>query len=348
MRNGSFKTMLARKLSCVAIMGEKRVQELKFYGITQTSVLEDVFHKIEFLPTLVDDVLPVRAYNKKKAAADIFDKIVREADMERNTGGVIITAEKLPDDLLASACDRIWQVNMPDVSNDKAMWFQTISDLSIAELTRVYVEYIVALLSNIDSVRRDIHHVLNELSLPPQLIGKTRIEDHYKYLILIEHLYNTYLLKLNNDGIAQSKILLHNATLQQERTIRIDKESQTLDYVYFTYKALLSKESMLKPVCNRDKYIEMVNSNAGVTGKPFFSQGEYIYVLPEILSDELFRLTGRPVQRKAFVNALERNGILVSTEGNSKTVTMKGASRHYKLYKETLIKYGENSTRIVY
>lgn len=107
-----------------------------------------------------------------------------------------------------------------------------------------------------------------------------------------------------------------------------------IDIPYYTYQVLLRQQSKVKIILNQDEY-EKESSKSFVA----LLINNYIFIKPTILLEAINDYTNSTIPLKKISTELEKEGILISGGGNSKTVTGLKAGRHYKLKKDKLINY---------
>lgn len=335
-KHGAFKTMLAKRV--ISVLPNSSYQELKFYNLSKNTVLEETLYNTEIFTVLIDDIIPVNGYSQKKRYSDIFDWVSRSGDRERFKGGAIITAERIPEEVVSSAYDRIWEIKMPILNDvEKKRWYTVLSEVTKQDLAVFYVEYCRKLMMNYDSVMEEISYFWSSFELPGNINRKTRIADHFEYIVLSEYLLKKYYLE-HDVTIASvckdSSSTIKRAEIQQNRILKMDRCNMNIDIPYYTYQVLLRQQSKVKIILNQDEY-EKESSKSFVA----LLINNYIFIKPTILLEAINDYTNSTIPLKKISTELEKEGILISGGGNSKTVTGLKAGRHYKLKKDKLINY---------
>lgn len=336
-RHGSFKSMFSRRM--ITIFENDRMQEIKFYNLKKSTELEEVLSGTEIFTVLIDDIIPVNGYSQKKRYADIFDWVSRSGDRERFKGGVVVTAERVPEEVVSSAYDRIWEINMPAFNdNDKKLWYTTLSNITNQDMSYFFVDYCRKLMMNYDSVMDDIKEFWECFKLPTGITRETRIADHFEFIVLSEYLLKKYYLFLP-DVSAESicnnnSYLIKKAVNQQNRIIKMDMSNRDIDIPYLAYQVLLGSGHRIKIIPNRTEY-----EADKTTECKALLDGDYIFVKPDILLEAINRQADTVVSVRKLSSELEKERILISGEGNSKTVTGIKNGRHYKLSYKKLISY---------
>lgn len=336
-RHGSFKSMLSRRT--ITLLEDDRGQEIKFYNLKKNTELEELLSNTEIFPILIDDIIPVNGYGQKKRYADIFDWVSRSGDRERFKGGVIVTAERIPEEVVSSAYDRIWEISMPTFKDeDKKQWYSILSDVTNQDLAYFYVDYCRKLMMNYDRVLKDINIFWESFELPVGIKRETRIADHFEFLVLSEYLLKKYYLGLPEVTVGTvcntNTYLIKRAESQQNRIMKMDMRNREIDLPYHAYQVLLGSGHSIKIIPNRTEYeADKANECKALL------DGDYIFVKPDVLREAINHHADSVITVKKLSSGLEKERILVSGEGNSKTVTGLKSGRHYKLDYKKLISY---------
>ena len=345
-RHGSFKTMLSKRTTF--LLADSRIQEEKFYNLSKNASLEELLDDTEIYTVLIDDIIPVKGYNQKKRFADVFDWVSRSGDRERFKGGTIITAERIPDEVVSSAYDRIWEIKMPAFTDaEKINWYTALSDVTNRDLAIFYIDYCRKLMKNYDEVLTDIRDFWTSFELPECISRATRIADHFEFIVLSEFLFQKYYLEQMGMTIANiqrydnNSLLVKGAELQQKRIQKMDKSNCDADIAYSSYQVILSTKRTINLIASRSDY----EKNCVNTSNALLN-GNYIYIKPAVLHEAINKYTGLNFTLKMISSSLEQEGILYSGGGNSKTVTEIKCGRHYKLNQQKLIAYREEYVRV--
>lgn len=158
------------------------------------------------------------------------------------------------------------------------------------------------------------------------------------FIVLSEYLLKKYYLFLP-DVSAESicnnnSYLIKKAVNQQNRIIKMDMSNRDIDIPYLAYQVLLGSGHRIKIIPNRTEY-----EADKTTECKALLDGDYIFVKPDILLEAINRQADTVVSVRKLSSELEKERILISGEGNSKTVTGIKNGRHYKLSYKKLISY---------
>ena len=187
-------------------------------------------------------------------------------------------------------------------------------------------------------MQKDINIFWESFELPAGIKRETRIADHFEFLVLSEYLLKKYYLGLPEVTVGTvcntNTYLIKRAESQQNRIMKMDMRNREIDIPYHAYQVLLGSGHRIKIIPNRTEYeADKANECKALL------DGDYIFVKPDVLREAINHHADSVITVKKLSSGLEKERILVSGEGNSKTVTGLKSGRHYKLDCKKLISY---------
>ena len=308
-RRASLKTSFARKLI-------KKENEVKFYNLTGNLFdLLDSFNG----PVLLDDVYAFSDYRKRNQMSDLINAAVRQSDpMVRERGNVvIITAETLPTQIIASGLDRIFEIPIREkvcTSEFKEQAWKTLSAIPnefIGELEACYAELLAENQKQVEMLIRDF---LNGFETPSELDYQTRFVLHSRFLILSEFIFTAVFCNgiPLHDVQAYRKRVIAGAVRQHKHVLMRDARDKKIDFTVATYK-LIQANKYLEFCYDPKKYI------AG--GKRALMKDGCLWVSANVLLFALREMLGQNVSEKALRAALRETGALIQERATVATVS---------------------------
>ncbi len=337
-RMGNFKTTLARIVTF--ILEQEELQEVPFYLLPKTKVLEEKMKLLTGMNLLIDDVFLSATQYGNNRKADLLNIIARYGDKKWYKTGIIITAEQMPEKLILSGRDRIFQLDIPDLkSEEKAeLWKKCgcIPDYMMAQVSECFVQ---SLMENYDSVIKDIEYFLQKYQYPEGLNADTRIADHVKYMQLVEFLYRKYMCNGDEAYSAREQFesVLYEKAVRQHKEIRFAIHEQKIDYVREIYKMLNSDNMYLVMVSNRRFYAP--------DGKNFLIEYGRYYVTGSALYYGMIKYLGRTISRKVLSDALFDAGVLETDNSGGRTQKTYWNRRHYVISRQVIEAYCDISDK---
>ncbi len=330
-KHGSFKTSLARRV-VIHLPGDR--QEIHFYNKPNISAFNSVKEQSDIFTIHVDDVLTVRDYMKKQKYADLYETIVRMTDREMYRGVTIVTSERIPDGVAASAYDRVWTVSMPNFEpDDKDRWYSVLSDIEKQDVSIFYVYILQNLMKHYDSFIRDLSGFFDKVTFPGEL-KRTRFHDHLKFLAFSKFIVEKYYFETVHDmeGFEKKCEILTNQAIELQKMVEErDRCEEPLDYRKIVSEILLGKGAFV-PYTEKDRY----DNAAETSDKVYFSKNGYFFVRAYPLAAEIEKRYGYRVTPTTLGKELEKCLLRAPNVGDSKNVTGFKSGRHMRLSSEML------------
>ncbi len=334
-RHGSFKTQLARK---VVIHLPDNSQEIHFYDKSDINSFNSVKKHNDLFTIHVDDILSAKNYIKKKNYADLYEIIVRASDRQSYSSGTILTAEKIPDEVAASAYDRVWDVPMPAFTpEDKKKWFAVISSIEDSEISTFYVDLVKELLLHYADVTADITTFFDKIPFSEEL-RDTRMYDHLCFIAFSKFMLEKYYFGITEDMDkfwGKCSLLVERAFEQQEVITEMDVDEADIDYRMVVSEIFFKGGSPFYPFKDKNKYNALQDNER----KAFFYDDRYLYILPDELAEEVLIKTGKSVTIKMLGKELDKCKFRVPTDGESKNVSGFNRGRHMRLSLDRVLQF---------
>lgn len=332
-RMGYFKTTFARIAAFV--LEQDELQEIPFYRMPKESALDERVNLLAGINLLIDDVFASATQYSNKRKADLFNNIVRYGDKRLYKTGIIITAEQIPEDLILSGRDRIFELHIPDLTSEKRveLWNRSkcIPKNLMAQITK---EFVRVLEENHKAVIQDIEHFIDSYQYPPMLKTDLRIAGHVEYICLVEFLYRKYLCDGNPVYSRQEEFesALFQEAVRQYEEIRTEFRKQDINYTKEVYKMLNSGNRYLRMESNAYTYKP--------DGKNFFADHFRYYVTGTALLYGMMNYLGSGnVGRKKLIDALYDSGVLETDGSGARTQKTRWGTRHYIISRQMMETY---------
>lgn len=332
-RMGHFKTTFARIAAFV--LKQEELQEIPFYRMPKERTLDERVNLLAGINLLIDDVFASATQYSNKRKSDLFNTIVRYGDKRLYKAGIIITAEQIPEDLILSGRDRIFELHIPDLTSKKRveLWNRSkcIPQNIMAQITK---EFARALEENHQVVIQDIEYFINSYQYPLGLGTDLRIAGHAEYISLVEFLYRKYLCDGNPEYSRQEEFesALYREAARQYVEIRAEFREQNINYIQEVYRMLNSG----------NRYLRM-ESNAYIyepDGKNFFANHLRYYITGTALMYGMMNYLGSSnISRKLIIDALYDAGMLETDGSGARTQKTKWGTRHYVISRQMMEAY---------
>lgn len=320
---GSMKTTVSRVVS---------KHEIKFYSLSATTdKLKELDGNI-----LIDDIFPKNTSYGKQRQAELLNLLVRNGDRSLTNCGIILTAEYMPNELLASGRDRVWEVKMPVSfieANKEEVWdllMQIPSDF-MEELLALYEK---ELCENKEDVAHAVKDFLSAYRMPDGLSYKTRFGVHLKMLLLSEYVFRNFFCTGISvyDEQKYCQALTASAIMQQNSVLK--REAQ-IDFVLALNEMLFGGRKCIQVITSLKEYKEHMELN----GRCCWLDDGKVWIRRSILLEAASIYLGYVVNKKEFIQALDCVGIL-EKEGNSVSKSAsKIGKRHLSINCELLKMY---------
>lgn len=336
---GHFKTTMARIATC--ILEQEYLQELKFYQAPRPEMLEERIRMVEGMNLLIDDIFPATGQYSKARQADLLNIISRYGDKRGYKAGIIITAEHMPEKLILSGRDRIFQLDIPFMdSEEKTRLYNKSRCIRSSLMAQVSENFVKSLMDNFDEVIKDITEFIQNYQPLEGLNADTRIGNHAEYLLLSEFLYRKYICDGNEEWSMRKqfeKVLGISAVKQHKAICRMVSGKET-DYTQAVYNMLTGGNKYLRMENNRDNYMP--------DGKNFLILDGKYYVTRTALQFGMIRYMERTVSMRKVSDALWDAGVLEVDNGGART--RKGFSnvRHYVISRQAIEMYCGAAERV--
>lgn len=308
-RRASLKTSFARKLI-------KKENELKFYNLKG-----NIFEILDSFEgnVLIDDVYAFKDYRRRNFMSDVFNAITRQSDPAVRNGSnvVIITAESIPTQIIASGRDRIFELPIREkvcTSEFKERAWKTLSAIPedfIAELEECYATQLKENKEMVDFLIRDF---LDNYQTPAELDYQTRFVLHSKFLILSELIFT----KVFCNGIPlhdvqeYQKRVVAGAVRQHKYVLMCDKRDKENNLAVATYK-LIQANKYFEICYDPKKYVP--------GGKRVLMKEGCMWVWSKVLLSALREMLGQNINDDVLRGALRETGALIQERANVATVS---------------------------
>lgn len=330
---GSFKTTLARLV--VFVLEKESLQEMKFFHTPSLNQIEERLKQLDGFNLLMDDIFPAKSQYRRDKQADLLNNISRFGDRRQYKSGIIITAEKLPEQLIVSGRERVFELHVShmDTEKKKEVWdkLQRIPSNFMATISETFKQI---LFERSNDVINDINEFLEQYEMPDGLSLDTRIGIHVKYIELTEFLYRRYFCNGEERMCMteQFKKALHETGIKQHNAICKAKAEQQMDYVREVYKMMTSGGKYLKMEGCRDDY-EPVGNNF------LLWEGKY-YITSDTLRYGMQRYLNRPANVKEISRLLCEAGVMETDASGARSKKCRGLmERHYVISCSAIQKY---------
>lgn len=306
-RRGSMKTTVSRVVS---------QHEIKFYS------LSTVMDKLGELDgnVLIDDIFPKNTSYGKQRQAERLNLLVRNGDRSLKNCGIILTAEYMPNELLASGRDRVWEVKMPVsfIEANKGMVWDLLQQIPAGYMEEFLALYEKELCENKEDVVYAIKTFLDNYQMPDGLSYKTRFGVHLKMLLLSEHVFRSFFCMGISvyDEQKCCQAMVTSAIIQQDEVL---KREENVDFVLVINEMLFGGGKHIQVITSLKEYREHMEQNDRCC---WINDGK-VWIRRSILLEAASIYLGYVVNKKEFIQALDCVGIL-EKEGNS---VSKSASR---------------------
>lgn len=321
-RRGNFKTTLARM--AVLVLGQEELQEIKFFRTPSLDMIEERVRLLTGMNLLIDDIFPASGQYQRAKQSDLLNQLSRFGDKRLYKAGIIITAERIPDQLILSGRDRIFQLDIPNMSTDRKnkLW-DKCREIPEDFMTCVSESFKECLIKKTDEVIDDIVRFMEQYNLPDGLNLETRIGIHTEYIELTEFLYKKYFCNESTEqkNTGQFTAKLYEIAIKQHCEICQSTSEDEIDYVREVYKMMTAKNKYLKMEGNRDEY--------NPDGRNFLVWKGKFYITSDALQYGMQIYMNRTVSLKKISRTLCDAGVLETDAGsaNSKRCGLK--VRHY-------------------
>lgn len=321
-RTGSFKTTLARMT--VFVLEKESEQEMKFCRTSSLNQVEERLKRLDGRNLLIDDIFPAQSQYQRDKQADLLNNLSRLGDRRQYKSGIVITAEKVPEQLILSGWERVLEVSVPSMDSEtkQDVWdrLQMIPDDFMAAISEAF-EHI--LIEHSDAVIDDIKLFLQQYKFPYGLNLDTRIGIHVKYLELTEFLYRQHFC--DGDEVSSMtgkfKEALHATAIRQHKDICKTSLEEDMDYVWEVYKMMTSKDKYLKMEGDFDNYEP--------DGKNFLIRDGKYYITFDALRYGMQMYLNRPANVREISRLLFDAGVMETDASGARSKKCGLRVRHY-------------------
>lgn len=330
-KRGHFKTLLSKMVVAVT---KSDLHEVKFFSTRNCEQLGRILKEMEGFNVLIDDIFPVSTSYKKQKQRDLLNVLSRYSERMRCNTGIIITAEHMPQEIIASGYDRMLELKISNMtSKEKETVWEKYHNLPDDFMAAVFEGYASALMQNFDQVRVSIKEYLKKYALPRGLSFDTRMGVHVRYLQLSEYLYRKFWCDGNeNDSCMKTycENLYQTAMRQQNKVLMVERSQQEVDYIKETYNVITNGTNYLVPCFSNQEYKP--------TGNNYFLTNDKIIITPSALMNALRKKLYINPSKNKLMKQLGDAGIL-EKEGGINTKSTKYGGRHLYICLEQLENY---------
>ena len=331
-RRGNFKTTLARMV--VLVLKQEELQELKFFRTPSLNLIEERMNALVGMNLLIDDIFPASGQYQRAKQSDLLNQLSRFGDKRLYKAGLIITAERMPEQLILSGRDRIFQLSIPDMCSDRKMKLWNECKKIPEDFMACLAESLKKCLSErSDEVIGDITQFIQQYKLPEGLTMETRIGVHAEYIELTEFLYRKYFCNEKRECQIMEQFTgrLYATSIRQHNEICKAEFEQELNYVLEVYQMMTAENRYLKMEGHYNDYKPKGNN--------FLIWNGRYYITSEALQYGMQIYLKHTVSLKKISRALCDAGVLETNSGDARTKKCGLGVRHYVISRYAIEMY---------
>ena len=328
--SGHLKTSLARLFAFW--LEQEDLQEVAFADIASQTVLDNHIAELNGLNLIIDDMHIHPDNYRRNRQAELLDYLSRHCDSRIRQTNIIVTGELIPNGTIFSTRDRIFQVQINEMSDeDLRSYKKKLGALSQNFMATLSDEFLKVLRDNCDSVQADIKSFHNTYENPKEIDSRTRLADNMECMNIVEYLYRKYFCNENAQLSMKSrfeKALINQALYAHNQLCNLRQKEKQIDYVEVVY-IILSSKKYLRAEANPRNYTP--------TGDTYLLYNGHFYITRTALQKGLLTYLKRTISMKAVSDALHDAGVL-EEDVSCRTKKWNGI-RHYVISRRAIELY---------
>lgn len=328
--SGHLKTTLARLFAFW--LEQEDLQEIAFADIARQAILENRIAELKGVNLIVDDMHAHPDSYRRNKQAELLDYLSRHCDSRLRQTNIIITGELIPQETIFSTRDRMFQVQINEMSDkDLRNYKKKLGRLSPEFMATVSEEFEKVLMENEETVCADIQAFDQMYEIPSGIDSTTRMAANMECMSIVEFLYTKYFCCGNVQLSMETRFeeaLSTQASYAHRQLCNLRQREKQIDYVEVVY-SILSSQQYLKAESYIGNYIP--------SGDNYLLHKGRIYVTKTALQKGLITYLKRTVSMKAVSDALHDAGVL-EEDIASRTKKWQGI-RHYVISRQAIELY---------